>query len=72
MRIRILVMRQELVKVLSIEMLERNFDYLFNQRGMFSYIGLSVVQVDRLREEFGVYFIVSGRMCVVGLNTVNV
>lgn len=42
----ILVMCQELVKVLSIEMLECNFDYLFNQCGMFSYIGLSVVQVD--------------------------
>ncbi|MGV2654589.1 UNVERIFIED_CONTAM: aromatic amino acid transaminase, partial [Escherichia coli] len=37
MRTRILAMRQELVKVLSTEMPERNFDYLLNQRGMFSY-----------------------------------
>ncbi len=60
MRTRILAMRQELVKVLSTEMPERNFDYLLNQRGMFSYTGLSAAQVDRLREEFGVYLITSG------------
>ncbi|EOB6479769.1 aromatic amino acid transaminase [Escherichia coli] len=72
MRTRILAMRQELVKVLSTEMPERNFDYLLNQRGMFSYTGLSTAQVDRLREEFGVYLIASGRMCVAGLNTANV
>ncbi|HBV60923.1 MAG TPA: aromatic amino acid transaminase, partial [Shigella sp.] len=57
MRTRILAMRQELVKVLSTEMPERNFDYLLNQRGMFSYTGLSAAQVDRLREEFGVYLL---------------
>ncbi|HDP7949869.1 aromatic amino acid transaminase [Escherichia coli] len=72
MRTRILAMRQELVKVLSTEMPERNFDYLLNQRGMFSYTGLSAAQVDRLREEFGVYLIASGRMCIAGLNTANV
>lgn len=72
MRTRILATRQELVKVLSTEMPERNFDYLLNQRGMFSYTGLSTAQVDRLREEFGVYLIASGRMCVAGLNTANV
>ncbi|HCM9907284.1 TPA: aromatic amino acid transaminase [Escherichia coli] len=72
MRTRILAMRQELVKVLSTEMPECNFDYLLNQRGMFSYTGLSAAQVDQLREEFGVYLIASGRMCVAGLNTQNV
>ena len=72
MRTRILAMRQELVKVLSTEKPERNFDYLLNQRGMFSYTGLSAAQVDQLREEFGVYLIASGRMCVAGLNTQNV
>jgi aromatic-amino-acid transaminase len=39
---------------------------------MFSYTGLSAARVDRLREEFGVYLIRSGRMCVAGLNTRNV
>ncbi|HAL9676303.1 TPA: aromatic amino acid transaminase [Escherichia coli] len=72
MRTRILAMRQQLVRVLSTEMPERNFDYLLKQRGMFSYTGLSAAQVDRLREEFGVYLIASGRMCVAGLNSANV
>ncbi|WP_146642455.1 aminotransferase class I/II-fold pyridoxal phosphate-dependent enzyme, partial [Salmonella enterica] len=54
------------------EMPDRNFDYLLQQRGMFSYTGLSEEQVERLRDEFGVYLIASGRMCVAGLNTSNV
>lgn len=72
MRTRILEMRQALVNVLKQEMPEGNFDYLLKQRGMFSYTGLSAAQVDRLREEFGVYLIASGRMCVAGLNSQNV
>jgi aromatic-amino-acid transaminase len=72
MRRRILDMRQALVSVLKAEMPGRNFDYLLQQRGMFSYTGLSAAQVDRLRDEFGVYLIASGRMCVAGLNSNNV
>jgi len=72
MRTRIQVMRQHLVHVLREAVPGRNFDYLLKQRGMFSYTGLSVAQVDRLREEFGVYLIASGRMCVAGLNSRNV
>ncbi|EAO4574486.1 aromatic amino acid transaminase [Salmonella enterica] len=72
MRTRIISMRQTLVKVLKGEMPGRNFDYLLQQRGMFSYTGLSAEQVDRLRDEFGVYLIASGRMCVAGLNSSNV
>ena len=72
MRKRILSMRQELVNVLKEAVPGHNFDYLLKQRGMFSYTGLSAAQVDRLREEFGVYLIASGRMCVAGLNSSNV
>lgn len=71
MRKRILAMRQELVNALKSALPEHNFDYLLKQRGMFSYTGLSAQQVDRLREEFGVYLIASGRMCVAGLNAHN-
>jgi aromatic-amino-acid transaminase len=42
------------------------------QRGMFTYTGLSADQVERLREEYGVYVLRSGRMCVAGLNEKNV
>lgn len=72
MRRRILDMRQALVSVLKTEVPGHNFDYLLKQRGMFSYTGLSAAQVDRLRDEFGVYLIASGRMCVAGLNSNNV
>jgi len=72
MRVRILAMRQALVEVLREAVPHGNFDYLLKQRGMFSYTGLSAAQVDRLRDEFGVYLIASGRMCVAGLNAGNV
>lgn len=72
MRLRILAMRQQLVDVLTRAVPGKNFDYLLRQRGMFSYTGLSAQQVDRLREEFGIYLIASGRMCVAGLNSKNV
>ncbi|MGG7445892.1 aromatic amino acid transaminase [Kosakonia oryzendophytica] len=72
MRTRILAMRQELVKVLKEAVPGGNFDYLIKQRGMFSYTGLSAQQVERLREEFGIYLVASGRICVAGLNGRNV
>ncbi|MCZ4059541.1 aspartate/tyrosine/aromatic aminotransferase [Pantoea sp. LMR881] len=72
MRLRIIDMRKALVQVLSTALPGQNFDYLLKQRGMFSYTGLSAQQVDRLREEFGIYLVGSGRMCVAGLNSKNV
>lgn len=45
MRTRILAMRQELVNVLNAEIPGRNFDYLLQQRGMFSYTGLSAARL---------------------------
>jgi aromatic-amino-acid transaminase len=72
MRERILAMRRSLHAVLSAKLPGRDLGYFLSQRGMFSYTGMSAAQVDRLREEFGVYLIRSGRMCVAGLNTGNV
>ena len=72
MRERILAMRRSLHAVLSARLPGRGFGYFLSQRGMFSYTGLSAAQVDRLREEFGVYLVRSGRICVAGLNTGNV
>ncbi|MCS3609795.1 amino acid aminotransferase [Erwinia rhapontici] len=72
MRERILEMRQALVEGLTLAVPGKNFDYLLKQRGMFSYTGLSAAQVDRLRNEFGVYLIASGRICIAGLNHNNV
>ncbi len=72
MRERILQMRRSLVAALKISLPGHDFNYLLQQRGMFSYTGLSPEQVKRLREEFGVYLIASGRMCLSGLNSDNV
>jgi aromatic-amino-acid transaminase len=72
MRDRIAAMRKAVHAVLTQKKPGRNFQYLLTQRGMFSYTGLSPQQVDRLREDFGVYLVRSGRMCVAGLNTANV
>ena len=72
MRERILAMRRQLHAVLSAKLPGRDLDYFLTQHGMFSYTGLSEAQVDRLREEFAVYLVRSGRICVAGLNTGNV
>ena len=72
MRQRIQAMRNSLFEVLSAKLPGRNFDYFLTQRGMFSYTGLSPEQVDRLKNEFAVYLVRSGRMCVAGLNSKNV
>jgi aromatic-amino-acid transaminase len=72
MRERIQTMRRQLHSVLSAKCPGRNFDYFLTQRGMFSYTGLSPEQCERLKDEFGVYILRSGRMCVAGLNSGNV
>jgi aromatic-amino-acid transaminase len=72
MRERIKAMRQVLHGVLAAKVPGRDFGYFLSQHGMFSYTGLVPQQVDRLREEFAVYLVRSGRMCVAGLNRGNV
>ena len=72
MRERILAMRKALHGVLSAKLPGRKLDYFLTQRGMFSYTGLTAAQVDRLRVEFAVYLIRSGRVCIAGLSRGNV
>lgn len=72
MRERIAGMRRSLHGLLTAIRPGHDFDYVLRQRGMFSYTGLSALQADRLRQEFGVYIVRSGRLCVAGLNTGNV
>ncbi|MGO4836862.1 aminotransferase class I/II-fold pyridoxal phosphate-dependent enzyme, partial [Rhizobiaceae sp. 2RAB30] len=64
-------MRKTLHDVLTARIQNRDFSYLLSQRGMFSYTGLTPEQVDRLRDEFAVYLVRSGRMCVAGINEKN-
>jgi len=72
MRDRIRTMRQHFVAKLAEHAPEHDFSFIAAQRGMFSYSGLSSTQVDRLREEFGIYALSTGRICVAALNDRNI
>ncbi len=69
MRTRIHALRDGLVERLAAH--GRSFDFIRQQAGMFSYSGLSKAQVDRLREEYAIYAIGTGRICVAALNQGN-
>ena len=71
MRERIRAMRVGLVERLRARMPSANFDHIAKQRGMFSYSGLNADQAKRLREEFGIYILDTGRICVAALNEHN-
>ena len=72
MRQRIQVMRQRLYDGVVAQLPGRDVRYFIDQRGMFSYTGVSPEQADALREQHGVYVLRSGRMCAAGLNANNV
>lgn len=72
MRNRIRAMRSSLVEKLKARGTGQDFSFVIKQRGMFSYTGLSVEQVDRLHSEFGIYAVNTGRICLAALNTSNI
>ena len=72
MRERIRHMRSALVESLKTHGASRDFSFVLRQNGMFSYSGLTLEQVDRLREEFHIYAVHTGRICVAALNSRNV
>jgi aromatic-amino-acid transaminase len=72
MRIRIRDMRRLLVEKLKTKAPQHDFSFVMDQRGMFSYSGLTAAQVHRLREEFSIYAIDTGRICVAALNRGNI
>lgn len=71
MRERIRAMRLGMVNRLAALEAKRDFSFVAQQRGMFSYSGLTVEQVERLRTEFGIYAVGTGRICVAALNHNN-
>ena len=72
MRVRIKAMRQKLVDGLKAAGVKQDMNFITRQIGMFSYSGLTKDQMVRLRSEFGVYGLDSGRMCVAALNSKNI
>ena len=72
MRDRIRVTRHSLVSKLQAAGVKGDLSYITRQKGMFSYSGLSKEQMQRLRSEFGVYGVDSGRICVAAINSRNI
>lgn len=72
MRNRIKAMRSALVDKLKAAGVAKDLSFITTQRGMFSYSGLTKAQMERLRSEFGVYGVDSGRICVAALNDKNI
>ena len=72
MRDRIKTMRRALVDKIRALRADFDFSYVVDQRGMFSYSGLTKEHVRRLREEYSIYALDSGRVCVAALNSKNI
>ena len=72
MRDRIKAMRKALVEGIQKRVPGADFSFILRQRGMFSYSGLTKAQVGRLRSEFSIYAIDTGRICVAALTTKNI
>ena len=72
MRNRIKAMRKALVDGMKARGVPGDFSYVMKQNGMFSYSGLTTAQVDRLRNDYGIYAVSTGRVCVAALNSRNI
>ncbi len=72
MRNRIRTMRASFVEKLKAAGTAQDFGFINVQRGMFSYTGLTAAQVEKMRAEYGIYAVGTGRICVAALNTKNI
>ena len=72
MRLRIREMRVALQSKLAAAGIQQDMSFITTQQGMFSYSGLTKAQMTRLRDEFGIYGVDSGRICVAALNHGNI
>ena len=72
MRGRIKAMRQKFVELLKAKGATQDFDFIIEQNGMFSFSGLTPEQVDRLKNEFAIYAVRSGRINVAGITDDNI
>jgi aspartate aminotransferase/aromatic-amino-acid transaminase len=72
MRERIVSMRAALVDGLAVRGVKEDFSYIKEQRGMFSFIGISDAIVTWMREKKGIYVVAGGRINLAGLSTKNI
>jgi aspartate aminotransferase len=71
MRDRINGLRRDLSQRIAARGIRRDFSFLQRQSGMFSFLGLSVAQVQQLREEFSIYTVDSARVNIASFNQDN-
>lgn len=71
MRERISSMRSAFVQQMNDKQSAQDFSFLLPQRGMFSFSGLSPMQVDQLKNEHSIYIVGSGRINVAGMTEEN-
>ena len=71
MRNRINGLRKTLSEKLNASGIGRDFSFLARQTGMFSFLGISVEQVQRLRDEYSIYIVNSSRINVASFNQGN-
>ncbi|GAB5405605.1 MAG: aspartate/tyrosine/aromatic aminotransferase [Aureliella sp.] len=71
MRERIHQMRQQFVDAMRESGCDVDFSFLMQQRGMFSFSGLTPLQVDWLKSQHGIYIVGSGRINVAGITPSN-
>ncbi|GIU35552.1 aspartate/tyrosine/aromatic aminotransferase [Shewanella schlegeliana] len=72
MRERINGNRAMLVTKLREKGVQRNFDFVAEQKGMFSFLGITPAQVTELQEHYSVYMVDSSRISIAGIGTGNV
>ena len=72
MRDRISGMRSLVVAKLIENGVTRDFSFITRQNGMFSFLGLSPEQIERLKQEFGIYIVNSSRISVAAISPSNV
>jgi aromatic-amino-acid transaminase len=72
MRDRIRAMRVALVEKFKAKGVTQDFSFVVKQRGMFSYTGLTADQVEQLKNDFGIYAVSTGRICLAALNNKNI
>ena len=71
MRARINKMRTLFVDTLKAKGVNADFSFIANQRGMFSFSGLTKDQVEALKKKFGIYIVGNGRINVAGMTEGN-
>lgn len=69
MAVRVKSLRNGLLDKIQQRDIEKDFSFITQQKGMFTYLGITKEQVQRLRNEFGIYMADSSRINVAGLNT---